>query len=211
MNCILLIFIIFVFISGIYFYIKHGSTKIVETMVSNEDKTRCPNLLIQKGSNYYLYNTKLAKVPGVNPITFNNLDEYTQFLKWQRSVGIRCPVLYLQYTYDLQGEKVYKIRPSPNEPQYGLPPSKTYVANKPNTLLTDASRNDYPYNTNSYPGYDQQNQNIGVNTPLDEMNDYESNMLSSDDAMKTNWNPELAQKHIDEGYYKENEVQIYIP
>ena len=27
---------------------------------------------------------------------FNNLEEYTEFLEWQRGAGIRCPVLYVQ-------------------------------------------------------------------------------------------------------------------
>jgi len=36
--------------------------------------TRCPNMLIEKDGKIYLYNTRLANVPGVNPIQFNNLE-----------------------------------------------------------------------------------------------------------------------------------------
>jgi hypothetical protein len=67
-------------------------------------------MLIEKDGKIYLYNTKLANVPGVNPIQFNNLEEYTEFLKWQKSVNINCPVLYLQYTNDTQGQNVFKLR-----------------------------------------------------------------------------------------------------
>ena len=69
---------------------------MVEKGMSGITGPRCPNLLIQKGCKIYLHNTKIAEVPGVNPIEFNNLEEYTQFIDWQRSQGIRCPVLYLQ-------------------------------------------------------------------------------------------------------------------
>jgi hypothetical protein len=80
-------------------------------------------MLIQKGAAFYLYNTKLAEVPGVNPVRFNNLEEYVEFLDWQRSQGIRCPVLYLQEVYDTQGNLTYKARPCVTEPQGGLPPT----------------------------------------------------------------------------------------
>jgi hypothetical protein len=83
---------------------------------------RCPNLLVQKGCKFYLTNTKLARVPGVNPVEFQNLEEYTEFLAWQRGAGIRCPVLYLQESYDAQGNRVYNERPNPAEPQGGLQP-----------------------------------------------------------------------------------------
>jgi len=85
--------------------------------------TRCPNLLIQKGAKYYLYNTKLEEVPGVNPIVFDTLEDYTEFLDWQHHVGIRCPVLYLQYTENPQGESMYRVRPSVTNPQPGIPPA----------------------------------------------------------------------------------------
>ena len=42
-----------------------------------------------------------------------------------------------------------------------------------------------PYNINSYPGYDEQNQYVGENTPLDKM--FNSNSEVSVNAMDTNW------------------------
>lgn len=86
-------------------------------------ESRCPNLLIQKGTVLFLYNTKLAPVPGVNPIRFDNLEEYVEFTEWLRGQGIKCPILFLQHSIDAQGESIYNIRPSPTNLQGGLSPN----------------------------------------------------------------------------------------
>ena len=116
-----IIFIIICIALAVCFIVKtDGKEGMVGSM-----KPRCPNVLIQKGTKLYLHNTNIAEVPGVNPIVFNNLEEYTEFIDWQRSQGIRCPVLYLQETYDASGKLVCKARPCTSEPQGGLPPSST--------------------------------------------------------------------------------------
>ena len=90
-----------------------------------------------------MFNNKLAKVPGVNPIKFNNLEEYTEFVKWQRNQGIRCPVLFLQHSYDAQGESTYTARPSPFDLAGGLPQEiPKGLSNPPENKLVDAGRND---------------------------------------------------------------------
>ena len=231
MTLLTLLFII-VFLIGLFFYAKTTDPKYSEGLTNNTlQQRRCPNLLIQKGSRFYLYNSKLAQVPGVNPVEFDNLEDYTEFLDWQRSQGIRCPVLYLQETYDAQGNRVYKARPSVSEPQAGLPPSiASSVGNilmdappidnpdklsYPNpTLLVDATRNDPPYNVNSYPAYDESSYYIGGTTPLDVMNIAPSLPTSSPspDPMAPNWGgADYTQNLVNKGYYKENEVSIYIP
>ena len=90
-------------------------------------------MLIKKDDAYYLYNSAKAEVPGVNPIRFNNLEEYNEFMQWLRGAGIRCPVLYLQQTYDTQGERTYRVLPDANEQHAGLPPTQPQE-----TLLYDA-------------------------------------------------------------------------
>jgi hypothetical protein len=217
---------ILVFLIGLYFYIKCGDPKYMEGLTNN--KPRCPNLLIQEGSRFHLYNSKLAKVPGVNPIEFDNLEDYTEFLDWQRSQGIRCPVLYLQETYDTQGNAVYKVRPSVSEPQAGLPPSIASSSGDmitesslgspdavvyPNpTLLVDATRNDPPYNKNSYPGFDESSYYTGTTTPLDIMDVNQEKQQISPNPMDENWGgSKYTQSLIDKGYYAANEVKIYIP
>jgi hypothetical protein len=199
---------IVLFLVGIYFYAKSYDPKYSEGFTNNIK--RCPNILIQKDSKFYLYNSKLAKVPGVNPVEFDNLEDYVEFLDWQRSQGIRCPVLFLQSSYDAQGNSVYKVRPSVTEQQGGLPPNVPIYPNK--TLLVDATRNDKPYNVNSYPGFDQTSFYTGSTTPLDQMNYQQENMLYSPDPMDPNWGgADYTQKLVDSGYYKENEVQIFVP
>jgi len=225
---------IVIFLIGLFFYAKCTDPKYSEGLTNNNiNLTRCPNLLIQKGSKIYLYNSKLAEVPGVNPVEFDNLEDYTEFLDWQRSQGIRCPVLYLQETYDAQGNKVYKARPSISEPQAGLPPSSASpigIASQiqpineppleqigdpvyPNpTLLVDATRNDPPYNENSYPAYDQTDYYVGTTSPLDGMNIISNNAKVSPNPMDDNWGgADYTQMLVDKGYYKQDEVSIYIP
>ncbi len=168
--------------------------------------SRCPNMLIQKDSKFYLYNSNLAKVPGVNPVEFDNLEDYTEFLEWQKSQGVRCPVLFLQQTYDTQGEAVYKVRPSVSEQQGGLNPSQSLSGT---TKLIDASRNDPPYNQGSVAGYDESSFYVGMKTPLDEMNNSKGQV--SADPMNPNWGgPEYTQSLVDAGAYKGNEVKINV-
>ena len=225
--------LILVFLIGLYFYAKNGDRGDEGFTNNLSNGPRCPNLLIQKGSRFYLYNSKLAQVPGVNPVEFDNLEDYTEFLDWQRSQNIRCPVLFLQETYDAQGNRVYKTRPSVSEPQAGLPPSTAApigIASQvtpmmesalepvgedayPNpTLLVDATRNDPPYNQGSYPAHDQTSYYIGTTTPLDVMNMQAEAAKVSPDPMDPNWGGSAyTQELVDKGYYKDNEVNIYIP
>ena len=118
------------FLGGMYFYAKH-----------NIRTSSCPNILIQYDSKYYLFNSNKARIPGVNPLVFKTLEDYNDFLKWQQTVGIKCPVLYVQKTYDAQGKRVFKMRPSVNELKGGLPPAPPpYVAShKPDTSLINKS------------------------------------------------------------------------
>lgn len=207
--------LIILFLSGLYFYAKYSTDptySLEKFTVGNS--SRCPNILIQNGSRFYLYNSKVAKVPGVNPIEFENLEDYTEFLDWQRSQGIRCPVLYLQKTYDTQGNAVYKVRPSVLEQQGGIGP----MAPNP-TALVDATRDDPPYNQGGYPSHDQTSYYVGTSTPLDKMdatgNEVEDHMLyggPSPNAMDPNWGgADFTQSLVDQGYYRDNEVNIAIP
>jgi hypothetical protein len=226
----LLIFLIIItFLAGLYFSAKYGPTT-KEGFELKEGELRCPNLLIQKGSRYYLYNSKVAQVPGVNPISFNTLEDYTEFLDWQRSQGIRCPVLYLQQSYDTQGNKVFKVRPSVSDLYGGLPPSTRMVNPSPTmlqkmpegqptapivypnpSLLIDANHDDAPFNTNSYPSFDPSSFYIGRTTPLDAMDIVQENQPVSPNPMDPNWGgASYTQSLVDSGYYAGNEVNIRV-
>ena len=208
------IFILVMTIIGILFYLVHNnclSFNVIEGLKINKDTTRnsgtlrCPNLLIQKNKEIYLYNTKLAEVPGVNPIKFKNLEDYNEFLDWQKSQGIRCPVLYLQKSYNTQGQSVYKIRPSVKEPQGGLEPS--IVSADGETVVRSTLGDDVTF---AYP-YSEDVLNKRVK-PLAEMDREEENdekdiSLISPDPMDSNWGgPDYTSDLIKKGFYKENHI-----
>ena len=138
-----------VFLLGLY-YVMSAPCPMYETFVGAK---QCPNKLIQKGDKYYLYNTSLAEVPGVNPVVFDHLEDYTEYLQWERYHGRRCPVVYLQQGFDTQGNPTYMERPDFES----------------SILLMDAGRDDPPYNQNGYPAFDPDNQYIGEETPLDDI------------------------------------------
>ena len=107
----LIIFYLIVFIVGFYFCLTQEQFMPVEPFISEE--SNCPNILIKKGDKYLLQNTKKVLIPGINPIQFNSLDEYEEFIKWQRSQNIQCPILHLEYAYNTQGHPVYFVSPNP--------------------------------------------------------------------------------------------------
>jgi hypothetical protein len=195
-----ILFMITLFLGGLYFYISYSKTHyMLEGLTTINGELRCPNILIQKGPKFYLYNSNIASVPGVNPIEFNNLEEYTEFLEWQRGAGIRCPVLYVQNTYDIQGNRVYKVRPSVTELEGGLPPTTPV----PLPLKFSESID---------PTFDQSNYYVGSISPLDQIKNSNYNMLYSDNPMDPNWGGQkYTQALVDAGYYKENEVSINVP
>ena len=194
MSVFKILFFIVIFLGGMYFYGKYSSPKQLEGLTTMDGEFRCPNLLIQKDSKYYLYNSKIAQVPGVNPIEFNNLEEYVEFLEWQRGAGIRCPVLYVQNTYDAQGERVYKIRPSVTELQGGLPPSAPIQPPPVPPLMPT------------------QGQKPDTTTSENDPDCYTDGLLFSPNAMCNNWGgAEYTEALVDSGYYSGNEVMISVP
>ena len=114
------VLIILLFIMVTYFVLNYTSADFKEALTMPALNTNCPNVLIQKGALLYLYNSKKKEVPGVNPVIFNNLEEYVEFVEFQRASGTICPVLYLQHSSEADGTESYKIRPSPTNLQGGL-------------------------------------------------------------------------------------------
>ena len=165
-------------------------TAAAQSFADNALQTnRCPNILVQHGSEIFLYNSKVEKVPGVNPIRFKSLDDYSEFMEWLRGRGIRCPVLFLQYSYDAQGNPVYKMRPSPADIQGGLSANVPYSP-APAALvqMMDASRDNPPFNNKMYDGFDPLNFNMGDYTAHDAaFREKELTMKYSDNPMDSNW------------------------
>lgn len=188
-----LFLIIIIFIFGLWYYIN--SKNIYVERLTN--RTNCPNLLIKKDDKFFMYNTNKENVPGVNPIEFNNLEEYNQFSKWLTSSGIKCPILYAEQTYDTQGQRTYKMLPGPDKNMNGLTPVST-------TKLYDAG-----HDKGSMPGFDSQNQYIGDVTPLDQMFHQQEKYQLSDNPMDVNFGgPQYASDIVSSGVYNDNSVKI---
>ena len=200
-----LLIIVIIILIGMFFMMFKS-----KTIKEGFGNYSCPNILIQKGSVYHLYNSKRAKVPGVNPIQFNTLEDYVDFIKWQRSQGIKCPVLYLQQTYDTQGNEKYMVR-TDSELNTVPPEFRGAQTLPPENLLLDAGRTDPPYNQDHYASFDPLNQYIGLNTPLDKMFNENYNGVSPN-PMDTNWGGDnFTQGLIDKGFYKNREVKLRVP
>ena len=195
---------------GLYYYVN--SYKYYETMENAGSNRRCPNMLIEKDGAYYLYNSNLAVVPGVNPIQFKNLEDYSEFIEWQNSQNIHCPVLYLQYSTDTQNNELIQVKPSIFENQGGLPSiqrdplskdSEKYI--EENKILDATLDNNNEFNKNSYQGIDVQNQDIGLDNPIDKM--FNSTDTKSVNPMDPNWGgKQYTEKAVDNCEFKDRYV-----
>lgn len=210
-----IILIIIVFLFGLYI-VSNYTTSMVEGF-GIKGGYECPDILLKKGNKIFLKKSGKAIIPGVNPIVFNNLEEYVEFTEWQRSQNINCPVLYLEQTNNAQGEMVYKMRPDIFNPQGGLnsyTPEEIQTTTAPQyeeSLLIDAARNDPPYNKNSYPGFDPQNQYIGLEVPIDKLFHQQEQGVKSDNPMDKNWGGvAYSEESVASGKYKGDDVSIYV-
>lgn len=195
---------------------------------------QCHNMLIEKDGKILLYNSRKEKKEGENPIEFSNLDEYKDFVELQKDNNKNCPVLFLQYTTDTQNNDLLQIKPSIFESSGGLPinksntlESKTEIKTETETdieteminkhindnkmldaTLDSNSNSKVKFNTNMYSGFDQYNQNIGLETPLDFL--YNEKTEKSRNPMDNNWGgKKYTQNAINKGEYKDREVYKY--
>lgn len=146
MKSLLLIIIIIMFIWGIVFLINQYR----EGFVSGN----CPTTLIKDGKHILLYDPTKAKVPGVNPIQMKGLQEYKEYIEWQRASNLRCPILHLERVYTTQGNHMYEIRQNfLEQPEGGV------MHEAP--CNGDANVSRPPYNQNQYVAYDKENQTQG--------------------------------------------------
>jgi len=150
---------IILFILGICF-MAGGAYTVDEPFISGQ----CPTTMIKNGESIMIYNPKLAKIPGVNPLMMDNLEDYKEYVDWQKKNNLGCPILYLEKVFDAQGSEMYEIKPSfdTDIPMGGINHSMPNFPKEINHNTMDASRDTPPYNQNGLPGYDPQNQTEGV-------------------------------------------------
>jgi hypothetical protein len=164
---VVLLFVFLMFIYGIYFIAKPRN----ESFISTE----CPSTMIKDGNKILLYNPKYPKVPGVNPIQLDSLEDYDEYVEWQRANNLTCPILHLEKVFDAQGEEQYQVKNSfDTNGTGGLNHSIPNVRHTPcqNIMdmgqIIDASLDDPPYNSNQYPGYDESDQDVGRKNVIDD-------------------------------------------
>jgi len=203
---VFIIFLIGLFFLGLYLTMRNA---YFETMDDYKPvplpDSNCPNLLLQRGTILLLYNTNQPIVDGKNPITFNNLDAYINYLEDKRKNGTNCPVLFLQQENNAQGQDVFRMRPSPFDLQGGVQASSSIPSDV--TTIVDASRENPPYNQGNYPSFDPTSQYVGVFTNVDKVHASTSEGAISDNPMDTNWAGVVyTQQMVDSGKYDENNI-----
>ena len=203
---------------------------VAEVNSSTSSSGDCPNLLLQKGSKFYLYNKDQPEVAGENPLVFDNLEQYTTYINKQRMLGKHCPVLYVQQTMGAQGDDIYKVRATPEDPQGGIPPPQA------TNLPSSANFPQTPYDQKMY--MDNLAQSLANNLSVSQAKNVDKLELTKSvlaqtpngcptnidnikplevqgktaDPMTTNWGgPKFSQELIDQGYYVGNEVFIAVP
>ena len=77
------------------------------------------------------------------------------------------------------------------EKQAGLPSVPRTASEQP---LFDANHDDMPFNQNSYPAFDAQDQYIGAYTPLDKI--FKSNEPVSANPMDVNWGGKTKKEQV---------------
>ena len=63
---------------------------------NNKISKDCPNMLIEKDGKFVLFNSNKDKVPGINPIYFNDLDEYIKYIDFFNKEKSKCPILIVK-------------------------------------------------------------------------------------------------------------------
>jgi hypothetical protein len=129
------------------------------------------------------------------------LEDYTEFIDWQRSQGIRCPILFLQFSYNAQGDPTYQMRPSPTNLQGGLPSNPaSYLYNNTPMNMPDMNMSDI--NMPDMPSSEE------LSSSLEEERD--SSLLYSPNAMDNNWGGiEYTENIIKQGAFDGDIVTMY--
>ena len=201
------IFVLVLFVLGIALCLNPAVNKEnMENMLSDEvplervsvETENCPNLLIRSENKLYLHNTTKPR-SDTNPIVFDDLEGYLEYLKNQRKEDIRCPVLFLQEENNAQGKTVYRMRPGPTNMAQGVPTEPVEVA--------DGSRDRPPYNQKQFAGFDPHGFHIGEYTEIDQIHDSTSKAPVSDNPMDSNWGGvEFSRVAVESGKYEDREV-----
>jgi hypothetical protein len=216
MDISILILIIIILIIGNYLLING---RLLPKIDGFENNSGCPDLLIQNGEQYFLYNSKAPTEKGKNPISFSKLSDYANFV----SANPSCPVLFLQKGNDTQGKDTYTVRGGTpmNTSTFNGMDQTAPLANANGTRggnnnnlrtvpLVDSTLQNPPYNAYNKPGYaafDPYGFDIGRFNPLDAIHISGELLPVSDSPTDPNWGgPEYTTQIVNSGKYVGNEV-----
>lgn len=205
-----IILVLAIFLFGLYFYVR--SHVFIENMENQQKKfnNKCGNVLLEKDGKILLFNTNKEPKEGENPIEFKGLDEYKDHLEWQKSKGLNCPVLFLQYAKDTQDNDILQIKPSVFDNDGGLQPTRSASENKMLDATLNSTPGEFKFNKGMFSGFDQYNQNIGLNTVLDNKFRETNDDGKSRNPYDKNWGGKTYTKDaINRGDYKGREVYKY--
>lgn len=173
----------------------------------------CPNMLIKRGNKIVMYNRDADPSDGTFPRTFENIDEYIEFVESQREKGIRCPVLFLQEETDVQGNDVLRARPSPTDMAAGahITPAHSTTLNmsaaaKLNGISAPAATG---AKDSAYAPFDAHGFDVGKITALDEVHaSTETNTGDcSENQVDSNWcGVSFTASAVAGGKYADNEI-----
>ena len=202
------LFMFAVFVSGLLFCATYTTTTTTtrgaEEAYENQEwhndqavrnlrdlQSLCPDLLIKQDGVYKLYFSTAAYVPDVNPVVFETLDDYQDYIQAQADAGRTCPPpLFSQQEDDVQGKQVFRFYPSPFSVEGGLPPLPLAVADPAVPVpYLDAAADHPPFNDYGYTGFDPHDLYEGRRTALDDRHEETQNDRHSPsvNAMDTNW------------------------
>lgn len=121
---------------------------------------KCPTRLFRE-------NGELRMVHQGKQVKFDNLQEYTYFVKAMRTRGLRCPVLYVEPIHDAQGGISIKQPDDPITPTTGLLNLPAGSVVKGNSMTQTVGTRDPVASTQMPVGFDPANQSQGDDLPID--------------------------------------------
>lgn len=208
------ILLIIIFCMSIFLYMTDRLLPIIDGFDNNNnnDNNKCPDLLIQNGEQFYLYNSKAPTIKGSNPIIFSKLSDYGDFI----SKNPNCPVLFLQKSSNTQGNDVYNVRGGTpmNSWNYNGIGQTPPLANGNNNIrivpFVDSILQNPPYNSYNTPGYagfDPRGFDVGRFNPLDAIHISGELLPISDSPTDPNWGGiKYTAEQVNSGKYINNEV-----
>ena len=158
-----------------YIYYRNSIEGFSTQQLLSKNK-ECPNKLVRKNGAIELSYSNKKRVAGVNPVEFNNLEDYKQYLEWQKANGTACPILSFQDEDKSEPSGISSItKKLTDQTRVVIPDKMSYSARE--HPLYDAGRDDPPFNSGSFAGFDPEDQNIGVYTRLDKIAKQKENSI----------------------------------